>query len=174
MALVLTCGLSFAGKSTLAGRLADDLPAHLVSLDRINEERGLDGGQGIPRDEWANTNRIAHQRASAMLESGRHVVVDDTGSPRFIRDEWRATAGLAGTPFVLVWVQITPELQRKRVHTNRAEKVRRDVTDAVLEEHTAGFEAPVGEGALIVDAEETNDPKPVTRIVEAIKTLGIR
>lgn len=86
MALVLRCGLSFSGKSTLAARLSDALVGELLSLDRINEERGLDGGQGIPLDEWATTNRIAHERAGALLAAGRHVVVDDTGSPRFVRD----------------------------------------------------------------------------------------
>nr|WP_282818681.1 AAA family ATPase [Curtobacterium flaccumfaciens] len=63
MALVLTCGLSFSGKSTLAAGLSNALAGELLSLDQINEERGLHGGQGIPLEEWAATNRIAHARA---------------------------------------------------------------------------------------------------------------
>jgi predicted kinase len=74
-------------------------------------------------------------------------VVDDTGSPRFIRDEWRRTADATGSVFALVWVQITPQLQLQRVRANRDEQIRRDVTDAVLEEHAASFEAPVDENA---------------------------
>ncbi|WP_181441856.1 AAA family ATPase [Curtobacterium sp. MCBD17_040] len=66
-------------------------------------------------EEWTTTNRIANERAGALLAADPHVVVDDTGSPRFIRDEWRATASAAGAPFVLVWVQVSPELQRQRV-----------------------------------------------------------
>ncbi|MGP5596787.1 AAA family ATPase, partial [Brachybacterium alimentarium] len=31
------CGLSFSGKSTLAARLAEGLPASVISLDLINE-----------------------------------------------------------------------------------------------------------------------------------------
>lgn len=174
MTLTLMCGLSFSGKSTLAARLAHDLPAHLISLDLINEERGLDGGQGISLEEWSTTNRIAHERVGALLGGGHHVVVDDTGSPRFIRDAWRATAKTAGAPFALVWVQITAELQRERVRANREAQVRHDVTDAVLREHAASFEPPTDEDALAVDARSAGDPERVTAIVQELSTLGAR
>jgi len=174
MALVLMCGLSFSGKSTLAVQLSDELSAELLSLDQINEERGLDGGQGIPLEEWAKTNQIAHERAGALLASGRHVVVDDTGSPRFIRDEWRATAAAAGAPFVLVWVQVTPEFQRQRVHTNRDSQARRDVTDAVLAEHAASFQPPDEEDPLIVDATRTTDATTIAALVGAINSESVR
>lgn len=45
--LILTCGLSFSGKSTLALELRSRLDADVLSLDVINAERGLYGGQGI-------------------------------------------------------------------------------------------------------------------------------
>jgi len=51
--LVLLCGRSFSGKSTVAASLADSLPGQVMSLDQINEERGLHGGEGIPLSEWA-------------------------------------------------------------------------------------------------------------------------
>ncbi|PZF62137.1 hypothetical protein DEI92_01090 [Curtobacterium sp. MCBD17_034] len=105
-------------------------------------------------------NRFGHERAGGLLADSRHVVVDDTGSPRLIRDEWRATASAAGAPFVLVWMQVSPELQRQRVLVNRAEQVRPDVTDAVLAEHGASFEAPGEEDPLIVDATSS---RPILR-----------
>lgn len=174
MALVLMCGLSFSGKSTLATQLAVELDAELMSLDGINEERGLHGGQGIPLEEWANTNRIAHERAGALLASDRHVVVDDTGSPRFIRDAWRATATESAAPFVLVWVQVSPELQRHRVLANRDQPSRADVTDGVLTEHAATFEPPNEEDPLIVDAARTTDPATVSAVVAEIGARIVR
>jgi predicted kinase len=174
MALVLMCGLSFSGKSTLSVLLAEKLRAQVVNLDRINEERGLDGGQGIPLEEWAATNGIAHERASSALAHGGHVVVDDTGSPRFVRDAWRATAAAAGSPFVLVWVQVTPELQRERVHANRGAPVRPDVTDAVLTEHAANFEPPDAEDPIVVDAMRTRDSTTLAAVAAAIASRAGR
>jgi predicted kinase len=172
MTMVLMCGLSFAGKSTLAASLAEALPANLVSLDLINEERGLQGGQGIPLEEWAETNRIAHERGRELLSAGRHVVVDDTGSPRFIRDGWREIADQSGAPFMIVWVQISLELQRARVRANRQSRGRPDVTDAVLHDHRKGFEPPTNEEALVVDAEETRDAAQITALVQRIRCYG--
>lgn len=171
MTLTLMCGLSFSGKGTLAARLAEGLPASVVSLDLINEERGLHGGQGIPLEEWSETNEIAQQRGRTLLEAGHHVVVDDTGSPRFIRDEWRAVANSSGVPFALVWVQISADLQDERVHANRQLHDRHDVTDAVLQEHRAGFEPPIEEVALIIDAESTADSAQVAALVQQISSL---
>lgn len=174
MALTLMCGLSFSGKSTLVARIAQDLPARPISLDLINVERGLAGGQGISVEEWSTTNRIAHDRAEVLLRRGCHVVVDDTGSPRFIRDAWRATAEAADAPFVVVWVQISKELQRERVLANRALPVRDDVTDEVLRAHGASFEDPADEDALVVDARDTDDPEQVDMIVRKLRLLGTR
>ena len=167
--LVLLCGLSFSGKSTLAEALADRLPAEGLSLDRINAERGLDGGQGIPLEEWATTNRIAHERGAALLAAGTDVVVDDTGSPRFIRDGWREVAQGAGARFAIVWVRIDPGLQRERVLANRSAAVRNDVVDRVLADHAAAFEDPADEDPIVVDARDTRDAGVIDAVVGELR-----
>ena len=172
MTLALMCGLSFAGKSTFAALLAEELDAELLGLDAINAERGLDGGQGIPLTEWAETNRIAHSRVARLLRDGSHVVVDDTGSPRFIRDAWRDTAERAGVPFRIVWVRIEPELQRRRVDANRAELARHDVVDAVLVDHVAGFEPPIDEDPIVVDAGATRDARRVREVADLLRAAA--
>ena len=45
--MVLLCGRSFSGKSTVASSLAHSLPGSVVSLDEINEERGCTGVKGF-------------------------------------------------------------------------------------------------------------------------------
>jgi predicted kinase len=167
--LTLLCGLSFSGKSTLAVGLADELGATVISLDAINAERGLDGGQGIPDSEWASTNEIAHERAETALREGTKVVVDDTGSPRFVRDSWRATARSAGAPFSLVWVQIDRGLQLDRVRSNRSSRLRPDVIDDVLDEHRASFDEPTrDECALTVDARLTADQEAIRQLASRV------
>jgi predicted kinase len=164
--------MSFAGKSTLARQLVGALDAELISLDIINAERGLDGGQGIPLEEWAETNRLARSRAAQVLGVGRDVVVDDTGTPRFVRDSWREVAGASGTAFALVWVRIDRETQRERVVANRANLRRADVIDEVLDAHRGGFEAPDDESPIVIDASETQDRRAVNAVVEAIRSAG--
>jgi len=151
--LVVLSGISFAGKSTLATALGAALPATVISLDEINAERGIHGGDGIPVDEWVTTNGIARERAAAFLAAGITVVIDDTTSRRFLRDEWRSLAESVGTRSILVWVVIAPDAQRQRVEFNRREQNRRDVIDTVMAEHLSTFESPEeDEGALVVDS----------------------
>ena len=169
MSLTLMCGLSFSGKSTFAALLSDELGAKLLSLDAINAERGLYGGQGIPVEEWARTNNKAQEFASSALRRGRAVVVDDTGSPRFIRDAWRKIAEDAGVSFSIVWIRIDPERQRQRLLANRAYSLRHDVTDEVMEAHVADFEPPIGEAPLIVDADDTRSPSVVAEIARQLR-----
>lgn len=168
MALTMMCGLSFSGKTTFANGLAVELGASLISVDAINAERGLNGGQGIPLEEWAESNDIARQRAGVALDQNLHVVIDDTGSPRFIRDEWRETARQAGASFVIVWVRIDSGLQRERVLANRASMERDDIVDDVLDSHVTTFEPPTDEDPIVVESIDTRSHSRMREVARAI------
>jgi predicted kinase len=154
--MVLLCGRPFSGKSTVASLLAGSLPGVVVSLDAINEERGLSGGDGIPVLEWARTNELARQRVSAGLSEDATVIVDDSSSPRFLRDEWRGLCASAGAPMVLVFVDTPEETLLQRLRENRITGQRRNVTDAVMAAHRDSFEPPEqDEEALLVQTESS-------------------
>ena len=170
--MVMMCGLSFSGKSTFARLLARELDAAVVSLDAINEERGLHGGEGIPGSEWATTHRVGEERVSALLGAGTDVIVDDTGSPGFVREHWRDIANRAGAEFSLVWVQIDPELQRTRLLENRESGTRHDVSDQVMSDHISGFEPPLAEDAILVDARDVRDAAVARRIADELNRGG--
>ena len=140
--LVLLCGRSFSGKSSVASFLAKSLPGVVVSLDAINEERGLHGGDGIPLAEWARTNELARQRVSTRLNADETVIVDDTSSPRFLRDGWRTEVEAAGAPMVLVFIDTPDEVIRQRLLENRTSRQRGDVADEVMAAHQESFEPP--------------------------------
>ena len=174
MTPTLMCGLSFAGKSTFGVLLAEELDGQVISLDIIDTERGLDGRQGIPLQEWAAIDRIAHERVEALLQHAGQVVADDTGSPRFIRDHWRATEKTSGVPFAIIWVQVTRDLQHKRVAANRSHQERLDVSDAVLAEHIASFDPMTSENPFVVDALDTRSRSRAVDIADSIRHLTIR
>lgn len=174
--LVLMCGTSFSGKSTFARALAAEIHGLVISLDEINERRGLWGGDGIPVEEWQRTHQIATAEVRAHLlgaEAGagssvgaRNVVVDDTSSLRVLRDGWRELAGEVGVGFELIYLDVDHATIRRRLAENRVDRGRRDVADVVLEEHLAGFERPAAaEGAVRVGS--------VDDLVQVLKNLVI-
>ncbi|TDD30842.1 ATP-binding protein [Kribbella turkmenica] len=140
--LVLLCGTAFSGKSTVARSLAPRLSAHVVSLDEINERRGLWGGDGIPVEEWIHTHELATDEVRDLLAAGTSAIVDDTSSPRSLRDNWRALATAAGARFTLVYIDVAHATIHRRRAANQRNPRRRDVTDAVLNQHLTTFEPP--------------------------------
>jgi predicted kinase len=145
----ILCGLSFSGKSTLARRLATEHGAEVVSLDAINEERGVGhGGDGLPVSVWGETLDLALKRVDDLLASGRDVVMDDTACYRWMRDRFREVAARRGAEVKLLFLD-TPlaEIARRRA----AATDRRGITDAVFDEHLRTFERPgEDEGAEVV------------------------
>jgi predicted kinase len=140
--IVLLCGRSFSGKSTLASELEQRLGAVLVSLDDINAERGFQSGAGAPVEEWVRTHEISRSRTRSALSATKSVIVDDTSSPRFLRDGWRKFAQELLVPLVLVYVDTPVERSLSRHAANRADGHRMDVTDEILHEHLDSFEVP--------------------------------
>ncbi|MEV0800268.1 ATP-binding protein [Kribbella sp. NPDC050281] len=137
---MLMCGTAYSGKSTYAQALAAKVDAVVVSLDEINERRGLWGGDGIPVEEWIRTHELAGAEVRALLAAGRTVIVDDTSSLRSLRDGWRSLA--AGAEFLLIYLDVNHTTIRRRQAGNRISGARGDVTDGVLEHHLADFEPP--------------------------------
>ncbi len=160
----MLCGRSFSGKSTVAGWLRDGLGGKTVSFDEINAERGLWGGDGIALAEWIATGEIATQRVRAALALGETVIVDDTSSPRFLRDRWRSVAGDLDVSMVLVFVDTTLSTIKARQGANRASRTRRDVTDAVMDEQLAGFEPPEPDEPKVVVSEISTEEQVVSEV----------
>jgi predicted kinase len=168
--IVLLCGRSFSGKSAVAARFAQTLPATVVSLDAINAERGLWGGDGIPIREWARTHESARHRTRRIVESGAVVVIDDTSSPRFLRDGWRSLAHELAVPLVLVFVDTPVDVIRRRQAANRTHPSRRDVTDEVMDQHLASFEPPeADEDAVRVDGTAADLEPEVAAVLDRLR-----
>lgn len=88
------------------------------------------------------TNELARDRVIAQLRDDPTVIVDDTSSPRFLRDGWRALCSSVGAPLVLVYVDTSIDLIRQRLTNNRVTGHRGDVTDEVMAAHQESFEPP--------------------------------
>ncbi|MEM9555740.1 MAG: ATP-binding protein [Acidobacteriota bacterium] len=136
------CGLSFAGKSTLAGVIAEHTGAAIVSLDAINAKRGLYGGEGVSAEEWGRTHDLALEQLDRLLGSGQAVVVDDTSCFRFLRDNYRAVARRRAAPCVVLHVDVPLETALARRAANDDSPTRATVTEAILRDLARTFERP--------------------------------
>ena len=98
------------------------------------------------------------------LQDGSTVVVDDTSSPRFLRDVWRNLSATYDAPMVLVFIDAVPPTVLSRQAANREAPHRHDVRDVVLRGHLEGFEAPDDdEGPVRLSAANPSSPLAVER-----------
>jgi predicted kinase len=56
--LFIMGGTAFSGKTTLAKELVSELGCAHISLDEINAERGMFGGEGILAQEWESGHQM--------------------------------------------------------------------------------------------------------------------
>jgi aminoglycoside phosphotransferase family enzyme/predicted kinase len=104
--MIIICGLSSTGKSTLARALGDATNAKVLSSDAVRKElAGLDAGthrfegfeEGIYSDEFSEkTYSALIERGSMYIRSGRTCVLDATFSKNRFLESARAHAEGAG------------------------------------------------------------------------------
>jgi predicted kinase len=140
--LYLLCGLSFAGKTTLARTLVERFGWDLVSFDAINAERGLDGGRGISGEEWLHTLGEAHRRVGELLAGDRTVLLDDTHCWRSLRDAGRTLAAEHGAQCRVLYLEVPESELRRRMEENQRTGARNAIDPEVFEQLLAGFEPP--------------------------------
>lgn len=111
--LILLCGYSFSGKSTLAKKLKEDLSnCEVISLDQINEERGFDISGEIPLDEWEHTHLMVVDRIKTSTHN--YVIVDDTNMFKRHRDRFAQAGEDSGFTALVVHINTSPEEVKSR------------------------------------------------------------
>lgn len=122
-----------------------------VEIDRVNTERGLGiDAAPIPPTEWAETYRVAYQRADETLSSGLDVVFDATNYSRAQRDILRMNARRQGADSAVIFVDVPLEECRERWLANRESGERYDVRDEDFERVVNRFDPPEPEERVIL------------------------
>lgn len=117
--LYLFTGISFAGKSVLARRLAAHLGVPRVDPDEISHRLGLGlSGEFLSDAQWAEIHAMAEGEACAHLRSGTSVVYDTTAFTRAQRDALRALAAGCGATTRLVFVDTPRDVAWQRWQAN--------------------------------------------------------
>jgi len=167
--LILMCGLSFAGKTTLARTLASHYGWHYLSLDLVNTERGVGlDGNAISPQEWTLTYTEAYRRMQEALRAGHSVVYDETNFLRAQRDQLRSIAArYQAEPYVLYVATSEAEARRRWQH-NRITRQRGDVRDDDFALVVERFEPPTADERVL----RYNPTVPIdTWIMQTFQTL---
>jgi predicted kinase len=115
-----------------------------VSLDEINAEQGLHGGEGVAVGEWERTHGIALERMRELMARGEDIVLDDTNCFRWLRDRYRGFAFENGYVPELVYLEVSVEEVQARIVRNITTAGRRSTESNVFGEHVREFENPAG------------------------------
>lgn len=130
--LLITRGMSYAGKTTFVRILLAHYPIHLVDLDDINAARGVATDNGTPVAQWQQTYKIAGDHVRRALTDGEQTIVCGPNPTRWHRDMWRDHAVATGATAQVIYFETSwAEIQRRRDSSARAGK-RPYISDDVL------------------------------------------
>jgi predicted kinase len=150
--LILVCGTPFAGKSTLARRLADRFGYPEIDVDAT--KAGLFGegvaDDALDRSDWERVYRESDRRIADHLAAGRSVVDASRSFRKAERDAARAICRVHGANLVTVHVDTPEDIVRQRLLANRRSRERRDLTDEGFAVILAGWEPPTADERPLV------------------------
>ena len=160
--LIITCGLSGSGKSTVARNTAQSLDGIVVRSDVVRKQlagmelaqRDTAGfAQGIYNPAMTlTTYNTLLQYAADITASGRWAILDATYPTRQYRQAAAEMARALKVPFAILHCHAPhAELVRRLVARNAAGTDVSDATVAILETQTRSFEQPGADEGLILN-----------------------
>jgi len=167
--LIALAGLPGAGKSTLAKGLQARLHAEIVSRDTI---RMAEFPEWDDRAAKRAAFEIVRLDVGLLLRTGATVVVDGaTLATRAERRELHELAAALGVRFLLLWLDVPPEVAAARIASDDHEAPR-DREPALAHAVAGRFEPPVGEdGVVHLDARRTA-PALLDAALQALREAG--
>ena len=156
--VVLMCGLAGSGKTTFSKRLAD------TGFLRLSMDEAVWTGSGRYGLDFAPTDYPKHLEAARGVIRARLIEAMDARTPavvdsafwnRAARDDYKALVEAHGCRWSLVYLQAAPDLLRQRLAA-RSQRFDANaqfaVSETMLDRFLASFEAPAGEGEMLVQA----------------------
>lgn len=145
--LILICGTSFAGKSTLARLLSDRLGYPEVDVDETKTEffgESVDDAT-LDRADWERIYHETDRRIAGHLAAGRSVIDASRNFRASERQQARAICQEHHSDLLTILVDTPEHVTRQRLLANRHSAARRDVTDDDFAAILAAWEPPTAD-----------------------------
>jgi len=172
-ALVMLCGLPGTGKSTLARRLADGLPAVVVESDRVRQK--LFARPAYTGQESQRVHQVCHILIGWYLRHYYHVVYDATNLYEYHRGLIYRLAARSGACLVVVEVTASDDVVRERLaprrRTHPALPAQKDYSDAdwdvyVRMRHRS---EPIQHDHIVVDTSDGDVERALRCVLNAVR-----
>jgi len=172
-ALVMLCGLPGTGKSTLARRLADGLPAVVVESDRVRQK--LFARPAYTGQESQRVHQVCHILIGWYLRHYYHVVYDATNLYEYHRGLIYRLAARSGACLVVVEVTASDDVVRERLaprrRTHPAVRAQKDYSDADWDvyERMRRRSEPIQHDHIVVDTSDGDVERAVRCVLNAVR-----
>lgn len=162
--LYIMCGLAFAGKSTLARRIAEHTGSKLIAFDKLWVEKEKE--QPISKDDagWRFIRKVAQDEIAKTLKKENPVVYDDNNVRFEHREEVRVIARNLGANPVVIYLSTPIELIKEREQINKSTGERHEVDPENFQKVVDQLEVPTSK-------ENVLEFTPNTDIEEFLKKL---
>jgi predicted kinase len=150
--LIVICGLSFSGKSTLANAITCKLGYEEIDVDHVGAKlykRHITDDR-LKDLDWDRVYDEADRQIAARLKSGATVVDASRNFTKQERDRAQQVAKRSNAQFVTIFVDTPVEIARQRRLSNEASQSRRDITDEQFEEIVQVMQPPTEDERALV------------------------
>ncbi|MBJ6799297.1 bifunctional aminoglycoside phosphotransferase/ATP-binding protein [Geomonas propionica] len=162
--LVLTCGLSGSGKSSLAGELGRELGFDLIRSDLVRKALAGVRASGVEPDASYRAGIYSEEmdratygallaQAELSLTGGNGIIVDATFQRRSDRERFRQLAARLGASCLVLETRCPEAVARERLERRRHDPA--EVSDARWEQYQrqrAEFDAPQPGESVLLDS----------------------
>ena len=151
--LILVCGLPGAGKTTLARRLAAEVPAVRLCPDEWMTELGFDLFDEAARER---IERLQWELAQELLRLGQSVTLESGFWVRSERDEKRLAARALGARVELHYLDVSVDELWRRIEARNADPAwpARPIRREELESWVPYFQPPGLDELILFDLPE--------------------